>query len=62
MRWFKDTYLTPYANRQARVLDVGSYDVNGTYKDIINDPAWTYVGADLAAGPNVDVVLQSPYK
>jgi SAM-dependent methyltransferase len=62
MQWFKDTHLTPYANRHARVLDVGSYDVNGTYKDILNDPAWTYVGADLAAGPNVDVVLQSPYK
>lgn len=37
-----------------RVLDVGSFDVNGTYKPIFG--GWHYVGLDIVAGPNVDVV------
>ncbi|MCD9005760.1 class I SAM-dependent methyltransferase [Luteimonas sp. XNQY3] len=45
-----------------RVLDIGSYDVNGSYKQIFDDPGWTYIGADLEPGPNVDVVLESPYR
>ena len=45
-----------------RVLDIGSYDVNGSYKQVFDDPAWTYIGADLEPGPNVDVVLESPYR
>jgi len=61
MKWFKENYLREYAGRQLRILDVGSYDVNGTYKSILNDPAWDYTGADVAAGPNVDIVLQDPY-
>lgn len=48
------------------ILDVGSYDVNGSYKSLfINESKskrWTYTGADIAAGPNVDVVLDDPYK
>ena len=45
-----------------RVLDIGSYDVNGSYKEVFDDPVWSYVGADLEQGPNVDVVLESPYR
>jgi SAM-dependent methyltransferase len=37
-----------------RVLDVGSYDVNGTVRDLF--PAVEYVGVDLVDGPGVDVV------
>lgn len=40
------------------VLDVGSYDVNGTYKPLF--VGWVYTGVDIAAGPNVDIVLASP--
>lgn len=42
------------------VLDVGSYDVNGNYRDIIPARA-RYIGVDAIAGPNVDVVMPSEY-
>lgn len=55
-----DSYLS---NAQAiQVLDIGSYDVNGSYKQFFAKPSWKYTGVDLAAGPNVDVVLTSPYR
>lgn len=44
------------------VLDIGSYDVNGSYEQFFQNPNWRYTGVDLAAGPNVDVVLTSPYR
>jgi SAM-dependent methyltransferase len=37
------------------MLEVGSYDVNGTVRAIF-DPASNYVGVDLVQGPGVDVV------
>ena len=47
---------------QAEVLDVGSYDVNGTYRPMIEKhPGWHYTGLDVCAGPNVDVVSHDPY-
>ena len=51
------------ANRPSlNVIDIGSYDVNGSYKQFFQQPGWRYTGVDLAAGPNVDVVLSSPYR
>lgn len=44
------------------IVDIGSYDVNGCYKPFFDRPQWRYVGLDLVAGPNVDVVLESPYR
>lgn len=55
-----DSYLSNAQNIQ--VLDIGSYDVNGSYKQFFSKPGWKYTGVDLAAGPNVDVVLTSPYR
>jgi len=47
----------------ASVLDVGSYDVNGNFRDIVtNRPGWQYTGVDLVPGPNVDVVAENPYQ
>jgi SAM-dependent methyltransferase len=43
------------------VLDVGSMDVNGTLRPFVPD-AMSYCGVDLAAGPNVTVVLDDPYR
>ena len=37
-----------------KVLDVGSYDVNGTLKPIFEKG--NYIGLDMEKGPNVDVV------
>lgn len=46
--------LTP----KARVLDVGSYDYNGTYKPLFD--GHEYTGIDQTDGPNVDVVVGEP--
>lgn len=44
-----------------KVLDVGSYDVNGTYRPLIESLGHTYTGVDIQDGPNVDVVMEQPY-
>lgn len=49
-----------YAQGVGSVLDIGSMDVNGSYKPLFS-PACKYVGLDLVGGANVDVVVASPY-
>ena len=44
-----------------RVLDVGSRDVNGTYRPLFPSPPWEYIGVDIVAGDNVDLVMPGPY-
>jgi cephalosporin hydroxylase len=47
-----------YENIQnKKILDVGSYDVNGTMKPIFEQGQ--YIGLDMEKGPNVDVVGKS---
>jgi hypothetical protein len=53
------TYLRP--DQRLRVLDVGRYDVNATYRPLFTNETWTYEGADLQAGPSVTHVLTDPY-
>src|SRR5579875_2336057 len=53
--------LADRRGRAMRVLDVGSMDVNGSYRQFFDDPAWTYTGVDMEAGPGVDSVLPQPY-
>jgi SAM-dependent methyltransferase len=43
------------------VLDVGSFNVNGTFRPLVEDSGWQYTGLDTSAGPNVDVVALNPY-
>ena len=43
--------------RGAKALDVGSYDVNGTYRPLVEGRGWVYTGLDVSAGPNVDLSL-----
>lgn len=45
-----------------RVLDVGSFDVNGSYKQFFPGSEFEYVGLDMVAGPNVDIVPRYSYK
>lgn len=45
----------PASFRKARVLEIGSYNVNGTVRDLFDDPQ-VYIGLDLAPGRDVDVV------
>lgn len=58
MQQFRMKYL-PVDLSGISILDVGSYDVNGTYKDLFIGAS--YVGLDIADGPNVDIVCIEPY-
>jgi len=44
----------------AFIVDIGSMDINGTYRPLI-EPHWRYYGIDLAAGLNVDLVMRSEF-
>ena len=52
-----DTYLK--SDDRLRILDVGSYNVNGTYKPLFNQLLWVYEGLDIRPGPNVDIVMDT---
>lgn len=66
MKWFVQNYIVPslstIINKKIRVLDVGAYNVNGCYRELFaQHPNVEYVGLDIVKGPNVDVVVNSPY-
>jgi SAM-dependent methyltransferase len=60
MRDLVERYLDPAT--ALGVVDIGSYDVNGSYRTLFGNAGWSYCGLDLEAGPGVDVVLESPYR
>ena len=45
----------------ARCLDVGSRNVNGSYRYLAEAHGWKYTGLDLGPGDNVDVIAFNPY-
>ncbi len=49
MQYFRDNFVKPI-----RILDVGSCDVNGSYRQLFSNAE--YVGLDINPGPGVDVV------
>ncbi len=49
-------------NNKRRVLDIGSYGMNGTYHDLFSDEEYTYKGLDMTPGPNVDIVPKDIYE
>jgi len=53
--------LTDHVRAGQTVLDVGSYDVNGTLRPLCDQLGLVYTGLDLESGPNVDVVADNPY-
>ena len=61
MTAFRDRYLTAKINEPLRILDLGSQDVNGSYRSLFSKQPWNYVGVDMATGNNVDIVLRTPY-
>lgn len=61
MQWFVEHYASRLAKNKLRVLDVGSYDVNGSYRHLFDESRYDYTGLDMEEGPNVDIVLKSPY-
>jgi len=60
MKWFIDEYASKVNKKNVKVLDVGSYNVNGSYKDLFNEK-FEYTGLDIESGANVDIVLTKPY-
>ena len=48
-----------YWPEKPRVLEVGSYNINGTVRDICEPLSGEYIGIDINSGPNVDVVLNA---
>lgn len=61
MTAFKEKYLRPLTNEYLSILDLGSMDVNGSYREIFRNPRWRYRGMDASPGKNVDIVLKTPY-
>lgn len=57
MDWGK--LAQPHVKKGARLLEVGSRDVNGTLRAIFADPESEYVGIDIFEGPGVDLVLDA---
>jgi len=55
-------YLDARRGVRTDVLDVGSLDVNGTYRRLFTDAAWSYTGLDVVAGCAVDTVVADPYR
>jgi SAM-dependent methyltransferase len=60
MREFVET-IPENKENPLTVLDVGSMDVCGTYRELFPAPRFKYTGLDLEAGKNVDVVATSAY-
>lgn len=61
MKKFRQKYLADKENKKLVILDIGSQDINGSYKDIFNSPEWKYRGVDMCKGKNVDIVLSDIY-
>jgi len=61
MSAFRDRYLEKRRDERLAILDVGSGDVNGTYRELFTMPTWRYTGLDMAPGKNVDLVPRDPY-
>ena len=47
MKWFVNNYSSRIKKDKIRVLDVGSYDVNGSYKHLFTDSKFEYTGLDM---------------
>lgn len=62
MRQFVNFYCMNHEHEEKiRVLDVGSYDVNGSYKGLFPKDKFEYTGLDMVEGPNVDIVPLDVY-
>lgn len=62
MTRFRDVYLADCLQQELVIADLGSYDVNGSYRSLFAAGNWRYLGLDVSAGPNVDQILRNPYR
>lgn len=61
MASFRHRYLSGREFERLVIYDLGSQDVNGSYRPLFNSPHWLLKGIDMSAGKNVDIVLKNPY-
>lgn len=64
MEAFVRVHLTSSRGTPLQILDFGSQTVDDqprSYRDLFDDPSWTYRGLDIEAGTNVDIVVADPY-
>jgi len=54
------SFVKNYVGVNSKVLEVGSYDVNGGIRSHVDFPV-EWLGVDLTKGPGVDLVLEDPY-
>lgn len=54
-------YCSHIIDEKKIIVDIGSYNVNGTYENIV-PYKWEYKGIDMEEGPNVDIVMKDPKK
>ena len=62
MKEVVERHLKQRYTETLRILDVGSSDVNGTYRPLFKKSNWEYVGLDVAPSPGVDVVVRELYR
>lgn len=51
-----EKFVKDYDVKKSSVVDIGSYDINGNYRGLFKGK---YIGVDIVAGPNVDVIMDS---
>lgn len=64
MEAFVRIHLTASRGTPLEILDFGSQTVDDqprSYRDLFDDPSWTYRGLDIEAGANVDIVVADAY-
>lgn len=61
MSAFVESRLSSRKKDKIKILDVGSTDINGSYRELFANPGWEYHGADLNPGNNVNIVLHDNY-
>lgn len=62
-RYYAEKFFFTYTKipDYAKILEIGSLNVNGTLKDLCPKNA-NYIGVDFISGKGVDIVIDDPYK
>jgi SAM-dependent methyltransferase len=55
-------YVPDFKIKNLKILEVGSKNLNGTLRSVLNNAKCSYVGIDTSGGKDVDIVLLDPYK
>ncbi len=56
--WCMQKFVEKYLDEKnvLDIIDIGSADINGSYKSIFTKENWTYTGMDIEPYKNVDIV------